>query len=55
MMPTEDTLLKAQTCLNPKEQKVYNSLQYCRIVASEMPSVHPEVEVTAGVEWIRYQ
>ena len=54
-MPIEDTLLKALTHLNPREQKTYNSLQYCRALASEIPSVQPEVQVTAGNEWIRYQ
>ena len=29
MMPIEDILLKALTCLNSKQQKVHNSLQYC--------------------------
>ena len=55
MMPIEDTLLKALTCLNPKEQKGYNSLQHCRVVAREIPSVQPEEEIIAGSEWIRYQ
>ena len=55
MMPIEETLLKALTCLNPKEQKEYNSLQHCRVVAREMPSILPEEEVIAGDEWARYQ
>ena len=55
MMLIEDKLLRTLTCLNPKEQKASNSLQHCRTVASEMPSVHPEEEVTAGDEWIGYQ
>ena len=55
MMSIEDTLLKALTCLNPKEQKGYNSLQHCRVVAREMPSIQPEEEIIAGDEWIRYQ
>ena len=55
MMPIEDTLLKALTCLNLKEQKGYNSLQHCRVVAREMPSVQPEEEIITGDEWIRYQ
>ena len=54
-MPIDDTLLKALTCLNPKEQKTYNSLQHCREVDSKMPSVQPEEEITAWDEWIRYQ
>ena len=55
MRPIEDTLLKALTCLNPKEQTGYNSLQHCRVVTREMPSVQPEEEIIAGDEWIRYQ
>ena len=55
MMPIEDMPLKALTCLNPKEQKGYNSLQLCRVVAREMPSVQPEEEIIAGDKWIRYQ
>ena len=54
MMPIEDTLLNALTCLNTKEQIGYTSLQHCRVVASKMLSVPPEEEV-AGDEWIRYQ
>ena len=50
MMPIEETLLKALTCLNPKEQKEYISLQHCRVVAREMPSILPEEEVIAGDE-----
>ena len=45
MMSIEDTLLRALTCLNPKEQKGYNSLQHCRVVTREMPSVQPEEEI----------
>ena len=55
MMPIEDTLLKALTCVNPKEQKAYNFLQHCRVVANEMHNVQQEVEVISGNEWIRYQ
>ena len=53
MMPVEDTLLKVLTCLNLKEQKGYNSLQHCRVVAREMPSVQPEEEIIVGNEWMR--
>ena len=55
MMPIEDTLSKALTCLNPKVQIAYNSLQHCRVIASELPSVQLEEEVAAGYEWVRYQ
>ena len=55
MMSIEDTLSKALTCLKPKEQTLYESLQHCRVVPSEVPSVQSEKEVTAGDEWIRYQ
>ena len=54
-MPIEDTLLKALTFLNPKEQKGYNSLQHCSVVAREMSRVQPEEEIIAGDEWIRYK
>ena len=43
MVQIEDRLLKALTCLNPKEQKAYNSLPYW-VVASEKPSVQSEEE-----------
>ena len=52
-MPIGYKLVKALICLNPKEYQAYNSLQLCRIFASEMPSGQPEEEVTAGNEWIR--
>ena len=55
IMPIEETLLKVLTCLNPEEQKGYNSLQHCRVVAREIPSVQPEEKIIAGDEWIRYQ
>ena len=55
MMPIEETLLNALTCLNPKKQKEYNSLQHSRVVAREMPSILQEEEVIAGDEWVRYQ
>ena len=55
VMPFEDTLSKALICLNPKEQKAYNSVQHCRVVAREMSSVEPKEEVTAGDGWMRYQ
>ena len=49
------TLLKAWTCLNPKHQKAHDSLQHCKVVASQMPSLQPMEEFTACDEWIRYQ
>ena len=55
MMPIEGKLLQTLTCLNPKEQKGYNSLQQCKVVAREMPSVQPEEEIITGDECIRYQ
>ena len=41
--------------MNPKEHKGYNSMQHCRVVAREMPSVQAEEEIITGDEWIRYQ
>ena len=38
-LPFSDTLLKVLTYLSPKEQQSTNSLQHCRLVANEMPSV----------------
>ena len=52
MMIVDDTFLKAVTCLIPKVQKAYNSLQHCRVVVSEMPNVQLEEEVTTGDDWI---
>ena len=54
-LPMEDTLLKALTCLNPKHQKAHDSLQHCKVVASQMPSLQPKEVVIAGDDWIRYQ
>ena len=52
MVTVEDTLLKALTCLNPKEQKAYNSLHHCRVVVSVNPSVQQEEEIKARDKWI---
>ena len=54
-MPIEDKPLKVLPCLNPKKEEAYNSLQQCRVVPGERPSVQQEEEVTTGEEWIRYQ
>ena len=35
-------------------QKAPKSLQYCKVLAHEMPSVAPEDEVKAGDEWVKY-
>ena len=37
-------LLRALTCLNPREQKCQDTLQNCKVVAKEMPSIGPEEE-----------
>ena len=47
-LPMEDTLLKALICLNPQHQKAHNSLQHCKVVASQMPSLQPQEEIIAS-------
>ena len=47
MMPIDNTLLKVLICLNPKDQKAYNSLQHYMVVVGEMLIVQAE-EGTAG-------
>ena len=54
-LPLGDELLHALTCLNPKMQKPPRSLQYCWVVAHEMPSVTKEEELRVVDEWIKYQ
>ena len=44
----EDVLMRALTCLNPLEQKAADSLQYCGVVASHMPSIQPGEEMKVG-------
>ena len=51
----ENVLLKALTCLNPRQQRTHNSLQHCKVVASQMPCLVPQEQVIAGDEWIHYQ
>ena len=54
-LPLDHILLKALTCLNPKQQRAHDSLQHCKVLASQMPSLQPQEEVVAGDEWIHYQ
>ena len=54
-LPLGDELLHALASLNPKMQKSPRSLQYCRVVAHEMPSVTKEEELRVVDEWIKYQ
>ena len=54
-LPLESVLLKALTCLNPRTQRAQDSLQHCKVVASQMPCLGPQEEVIAGDEWIHYQ
>ena len=51
----ESVLLKTLTCLNPRNQRAHDSLQHCKVVASQMPCLEPQEEVIAGDEWIYYQ
>ena len=54
-LPLDNTLLKALTCLNPRKQRAHDSLQHCKVLASQMPSLQPQEEVVVGDEWIHYQ
>ena len=51
-LPLEDVLLKSLTCLNPRNQRLPNSLQHCKVVTSHMPSLQQQDEIIAGDEWI---
>ena len=53
-LPLNDELLLALTCLGSKMQKAPKSLQYCKVLVQEMPSVAPEDEVKAGDGWVKY-
>ena len=55
MLPIEDVVLQALSCLNPREQKSPDGLQYCKVIARAMPSIADEDEVKVGDEWISYQ
>ena len=54
-LPLESVLLKALTCLNLRNKRTHDSLQHCKVVASQMPCLEPQEEVTGGDEWIHYQ
>ena len=43
-LPIDDLLLRALTCLNPREQKCQDTLQNYKVVAKKWP----EVEIIAG-------
>ena len=53
-LPLDSILLKALTCQNPKQQRAHGSLQHCKVLASQMPSLQPQDEVVVGDEWIHY-
>ena len=55
MLPLDDVLLEALTCLNSRDQKSVHGLQNCKKVAKEMPSIMAEEQITVGDEWLRYQ
>ena len=54
-LPLDNGLLKALTCLNPREQNSSKSKEYCKTVASAMPCITGDEKVKVGDEWIRYQ
>ena len=54
-LPLKSVLLKALTCLNPRNQRAHDLLQYCKVVASQIPCLEPQEVVTVGDEWIHYQ
>ena len=51
MLPLDDILLKSLSCLNPREQRGYNSMQHCMVVARNMPNLSDEEQVVVGDEW----
>ena len=53
-LPLESVLLKALICLNPWNQRAHDSLQHCKVVASQMPCLESQEKVIAGDEWIHY-
>ena len=54
MLPLDDILLKSLSCLNPREQRGYNSMQHCMVVAENMPNLSDEKQVMVGDEWAHY-
>ena len=54
MLPLDDILLKSLLCLNPREQRRYNSMQHCMVVARKMPNLSDEEQVMVGDEWAHY-
>lgn len=54
MLPLDDILLKSLSCLNPREQRGYNSMQHCMVVARNMPNLSDEEQVMVGDEWAHY-
>ena len=54
-LPLDNGLLKALTCLNPREQNSSKSKEYCKTVASAMPCITGDEKVKVGDEWTRYQ
>ena len=55
MLPMGDVLLQALSCLNPREQKSPDGLQYFKVFARAVPSIVDEGEVKVGDEWMKYQ
>lgn len=50
MLPLDDTLLQALTCLDPRQQRGQNCEQHAKTVANQMPSISAEEEVRIGDE-----
>ena len=48
MLPLNYILLKSLSCLNPREQRGYNSMQHCMVVARSMPNFSDEEQVSYG-------
>ena len=48
MLLLNDILLKSLLCLNPREQRGYNSMQHCMVVATNMPNLSDEEQVMMG-------
>ena len=54
MFPLDDILLKSLSYLNSREQRGYNSMQHCMVVARNMPNLSDEEQVMMGDEWEHY-
>ena len=54
MLPLDDILLKSLSCLNPREQRGYNSMQHCTVVAKNMSNLLHKEQVMVGDKWAHY-